>query len=435
VPSIVTHDVVIVGLSHHTAPVQVREQLALGVDGRERLLHDLLALEPVREAVVLSTCNRVEAVTCCHPETDPVPGLTERLLLSGGDGAVPYSQVAYAEAMFNLRGREAVRHVFRVASSLDSLVLGEPQILGQMKEQFGLCEAAKSVGPVLHRVFHKGFSVAKRVRSETGVASRAVSVASSAVDLASKIFESLEDRVVLLIGVGEMGEAAVRSLVAAGASRVMVANRTFESAVTLARRFSGTPVPLERLRMYLPLADLVIGSAGGGQLVDAAEVRRVMRERRSRPAFFIDLAVPRNFDPRINDLDNVYLFDIDDLADIVEENIGERQREAIRGEAIVEQEVDRFWQWFEKLEVVPTIVELREFAETVRAGEVERTLGKLDQLAEGDRERIDSMTRAIVNKLLHEPTAALRQSDTPETEFMLLGALRELFKLGKKGSG
>ncbi len=427
-----TNDVVIVGLSHHTAPVHVREQLALADEGRERLLQDLVALPTVREAVVLSTCNRVEAVTCCHPDSNPVPGVVERLLLSGGAEAAASLSVAYSDSMFDLRGRDAVRHVFRVASSLDSMVVGEPQILGQMKEQFGLCETAKTVGPVLHRVFHKGFSVAKRVRSETGVASRSVSVASSAVDLASKIFETLDDRAVLLIGVGEMGEAAARSLVAAGASRVMVANRTFESAVALARRFDGTPVPLDRLRMYLPLADLVIGSAGGGHLIDAAEMKRVMRERRGRPVFLIDLAVPRNFDPRINDLDNVYLFDIDDLSEIVEENIGERQREAIRGEAIVELEVDRFWQWFEKLDVVPTIVELREFAESVRISEVERTLARLEGLGEAERERIDSMTRAIINKLLHEPTASLRRTESPANEFVLLGALRELFRLGAK---
>ena len=422
-----TNEVYIVGLSHHTAPVEVRERLAMDDGARENLVRDLVSLPPVREAVVLSTCNRVEAVCCCGPDDDPIPGLTETLLECGGMDSADGS-----DALFDLRGREAVRHVFRVASSLDSLVIGEPQILGQMKEQFGDCEAAETVGPVLHRVFHKGFSVAKRVRSETGVASRVVSVASTAVELASNIFESLHDRAVLLIGVGEMGEAAARSLVAAGASRVMVANRTFESAVALARQFDGTPVPLERLHMYLPLADLVVGSAGGGQLVDSSQVRTVMRERRGRPVFFIDLAVPRNFDPRINKVNNVYLYDIDDLSEIVEENMGERQREAIHGEAIVEQEVDRFWRWFEKLDVVPTIVELRDHAEAVRAAEVEKTLARMGSMSESDRARIDSMSRAIINKLLHEPTSTLKRSTTPEEEFILVRVIRELFGLGGK---
>lgn len=422
-----SHELLIVGVSHHTAPVEVRERLAGAGGGVETLLHEMVSVAPVREAVVLSTCNRVEVVMCCAPGRDPVPELSERLL--GGskvDAGNP------TEALFDLRGREAVRHVFRVASSLDSMVIGEPQILGQMKEQFGQCKAAETVGPVLHRVFHKGFSVAKRVRSETGVASRSVSVASAAVDMATRIFETLQDKAVMLIGVGEIGEAAARHFVRAGAARVMVANRTFEPAVDLARDFAGTPIPLERLAMYLPLADLVVGSAGGGELVDAHAVRRAMRERRGRPVFFIDLAVPRNFDPTINEVDNAYLYDIDDLGSMVEENLGERKREAIRGEAIVEEEVDRFWQWFEKLDVVPTIVELRDHAEAVRSDEVARTLDRLGPLDDADRQKIEQMTRSIVNKLLHQPTSALKQKRDADEEFVLLGAIRELFGLGRK---
>jgi len=423
----VAHELLIVGVSHHTAPVEVREKLALSNGSFERLLSDLVDLGPVREAVLLSTCNRVEIVTCCDPGGDALSAVSGRLLHGTGIDVDKYQ-----DAIFDLRGRDAVRHVFRVASSLDSLVVGEPQILGQMKEQFSQCQAAQAVGPVLHKVFHRGFSVAKRVRSETGIASRAVSVASAAVDLASRIFESLSDRVVMLVGVGEIGEAAARHFVSAGASRVMVANRTFEAAVELARSFQGTAVPLERAPMYLPLADLVVGSAGGGQLVSAQEVRRVLRERRGRPVFFIDLAVPRNFDPAINELDNAYLYDIDDLTAVVDENLGERQREAIRGEAIVEEEVDKFWQWFEKLDVVPTIVELRAFAEAVRQQELQRTLPRLTELSVGDREKIDQMTRAIVNKLLHQPTSALKEDRPAEDEMVLLGALRELFGLGTR---
>ncbi|RMF21096.1 MAG: glutamyl-tRNA reductase, partial [Deltaproteobacteria bacterium] len=246
----------------------------------------------------------------------------------------------------------------------------------------------------------------------------------------AKIFETLDNRSVLLIGAGEIGEAAARSFVGAGATSVMVANRTFETAVELARAFGGTPVPLERMRMYLPLADLVVGSAGGGQLLDRGDVRALMKERKNRPVFFIDLAVPRNFDPAINDVDNAYLYDIDDLESVVSENLGERQREAIRGEAIVEQEVDRFWRWMEQLEAVPTIVELRDLAERIRREEVERTLARLHGLSDGDRETIEHMTKSILNKFLHRPTAVLKDEHAAEDHVHLVAALRDLFGLG-----
>jgi glutamyl-tRNA reductase len=417
-------DLVIVGLSHHTAPVEVREKLSLGNGTTEQVLAEMVATPSVREVVLLSTCNRVEVVACCEQGSGAENGLTTRLLSVGG-----LERAAVADSLFELHGRDAVRHVFRVAASLDSMVVGEPQILGQVKQQFEACDAAEAVGPVLHRVFHKSFSVAKRVRSETGVAGRAVSVASIAADLAGQIFEDLRERVLLVLGAGEIGEAAAAHFVAAGVRSVMVTNRTFEAAVDLARRYRGTPIPFERMSTYLPLADLVIGSAASGQILEAAEVRRVMKERKNRPMFFIDLAVPRNFDPAINDIDNAYIYDVDDLANVADDNLGERRREAVRGEAIVEQEVDRFWQWFERLELEPTIAELRALAERVRQQETDRTMARLGHLSEVDRERIDQMSRAIVNKLLHQPTTRLKQADETSEEVILVSAIRRLFGL------
>ena len=423
-PYAVGLDLVIVGLSHHTAPIAVREKLSLGNGTTERTLADMVAVPAVREVVLLSTCNRVEVVACCDQGGDAEQSLTQSLLAVGG-----LDRGAVGDSLFELHGRDAVRHVFRVASSLDSMVVGEPQILGQVKQQFEVCDAADAVGPVLHRVFHKSFSVAKRVRSETGVAARAVSVASVAADLARRIFEDLRECGLLVVGAGEIGEAATAHFVAAGVRSVMVANRTFEAGVELARRYRGTPIPFERMSTYLPLADLVVGSATAGQLIDAAEVRRVMRERKNRPMFFIDLAVPRNFDPTINDVDNAYIYDVDDLANVADEHLGERRREAVRGEAIVEQEVDRFWQWFERLDLEPTIAELRALAERIRVEETEKTLARLGHVPEGDRERIEQMTRAIVNKLLHLPTARLKHPDSPEEEVVLVSAVRRLFGL------
>jgi len=364
-------------------------------------------------------------VACCNPEPGAAEGIARTLVEAGGIEAPEPGHLLYT-----LRGRDAVRHVFRVASSLDSMVVGEPQILGQMKQQFEEAASIDAAGPVLFRVFHKGFSVAKRVRTETGVASKSVSVAATAVDLAASIFESLEGRTVMLIGAGDTGETAARHFLAAGVGQVMVVNRTFEKAVDLARELSATPVPLERFAHYLPLADLVVGSAGGGQLVSAADAKAALRERRGEPVFFIDLAVPRNFDAGIHDLDGAYLYDIDDLAAVVEDNIDERRREAVRGEVIVEGEVEQFWQWFERLDVVPTIVELREYADTIRRGEVDKALARMQGMSDEDRERVHQMTRAIVNKILHHPTQVLKGEGGAVEESRLLSAVRRLFGLG-----
>ncbi len=420
-------ELLIVGLNHHTAPVEVREKAALANGRLDSVLPRLLGLPGIHEAVALSTCNRVELVACCEPGEESAVALRTGLFDS-----TELTADLCGKHLFELHGREAVRHVFRVASSLDSMVVGEPQILGQLKEQFALSADADAAGPILHRVFHKSFAVAKRVRTETDIASRSVSVASVAVDLAQRIFETLEGASVMIVGAGEIAEAAAQHLVSAGVARVMVANRTYENAVELARGFNGTPVPFERMHSYLPLADLVVGSSGGGEILSADAVDALMKERRNKPVFFIDLAVPRNFDPAINSIDNAYLYDVDDLSTVVQDNVGERKREAVSGEAIVEEEVDRFWQWLEQLEVVPTIVALRDHAETVRAEELTKTLARMPDLPDKDRERIDQMTRAIVNKLLHEPTRSLKQ-DRPEKEGLaLISSVRELFGLGKK---
>jgi len=415
----------VIGVNHQSAPVALRESLAPLNGQLPEVGHRILEVDGVDEAVVLSTCNRVELVTCCS-ESGRVPEdlRSELFRPSGLDVA------EHEDYLFEMEGREAVRHVFRVAASLDSMVVGEPQILGQLKEQFAVAADAKVCGPILHRVFHKSFSVAKRVRSETAVASKAVSIASIATDLAERIFESLDGRIVLLLGVGEMGELTARHLAAAGATRIMVANRTFDRAVESAREFGGTPVPIERVAGYLPLVDLVVGASGGGRIFDAAKIAEAMRERQRRPMFFIDLAVPRNFDEGINRFQDVYLYNIDDLSAVADENREERKREAVRAEAIVEDEVDRFWQWLEKLEVVPTLNRLREYAETIRVEEVRRTLPKLQTVSDEDREHVEKMTKAIVNKLLHQPTAALKNPKHRSHERGLLGALHELFGLG-----
>ena len=339
------------------------------------------------------------------------------------DGAV------FAPHLYVHEGREAVRHLFRVAASLDSMVVGEPQILGQMKEQYVAAAGAGTSGPVLHKAFHRAFTVAKRVRTETGIANKAVSVASVAADLTRTIFETLEDKTVMLIGAGKMSELVARHLKARGAGDILVTTRTFDNAVALARDFAGTPIPFERLTESLKLADIVIGSAGAADhLVGPAVVQDVLRARKQRPMFFVDLAVPRNFDPAINDLDNVYVYDMDDLARTSADNADEREREAVRAEAIVEDEVERFSRWLGGLEVVPTIVALRDKIEAIRRAELEKALASLQDQAPRHRALLDALTSSIVNKILHAPLASLKREGTAE-EPDLAASVRRLFDL------
>jgi glutamyl-tRNA reductase len=313
-------------------------------------------------------------------------------------------------------------------------VVGESQILGQLKEQYAVAAAAGASGQVLHRCFHKSFSVAKRVRAETGVAEKAVSVGSAAVELARGIFDRLEDKTALLLGAGAMGELTARQLLSQGVGSLMVANRTFDRAIDVARDLSGTPVPWNLLPRYLPLADLVVGAATGEDFVlGVAPVEEAMRERRRRPMFLIDLAVPRSIDPRVNLLDSVYLYDIDDLEGVIDDNQGARAREAEKAETIVEAEVEVFWRWFASLDAVPTIVALREKLEGIRRRELERGLAALGVVDPRQREVLERVTVAIVNKILHAPLTALRGQDADPSEMFTIEAVRRLFRLGSEG--
>jgi glutamyl-tRNA reductase len=337
---------------------------------------------------------------------------------------------AFSAHLYTHHGRDAIRHLFRVAASLDSMVVGEPQILGQMKEQYVAAASAGTSGPVLHKAFHRAFTVAKRVRTETGIASKSVSVASVAADLTRTIFETLEDKTVMLIGAGKMSQLVARHLKARGSGDIMVATRTFDHAVELAREFGGLPIPFERLAEYLKHADIVIGSAGAADhLVGPPLVQEVLRARKQRPMFFIDLAVPRNFDPAINELDNVYVYDMDDLARTSADNTGEREREALRAEAIVEREADRFVQWLGGLDVVPTIVALRDKIEGIRQAELEKALASLQDLAPRHRALLDALTSSIVNKILHAPLASLKRESSADDPPDLAASVRRLFDL------
>ena len=420
------HDIVIVGLNHQSAPVDVREQMALADEAIDEANRRLQGLHGIDEATIVSTCNRVELVTCAHAGDGSVERVRTFLQQELSRRVLDIDRYVYTH-----RGRDAVRHLFRVASSLDSMVVGEPQILGQLKDFYARAAAVGATGAVLHRAFHKAFSVAKRVRTETEVASRAVSVSSAAVELATKIFDRLQGKTAMLIGAGKMGELAARHLLAGGVGDMMVTNRTFDRAVDLAREFQATPVPFELYPKYLHLADIVIGSTAATSFVLTPElIQEAMRERKGRPTFCIDLSVPRNFDPRINELDNVYLYDVDDLGGVAEENLETRAREAEKAEHIVSEEVETFWRWLSQLDAVPTIVALREKAEAIRRGEIEKTLRQLKDVSPREREALELLTAAIVNKILHAPITCLKRQDR-ETATFDLDAARRLFKLGE----
>lgn len=418
------HEVLIVGLNHRTAEVGVREAVAFAEEQLDEVNRLLCGIEGVDEAAVVCTCNRVEVIGCTRTGPDVADRIADflRLAQSGAPRDL-------APHLYNYWGRDAVRHLFRVASSLDSMVVGEPQILGQLKQFYARAASVGATGAVLHRWFHKAFSVAKRVRTETGIAGRAVSVSSAAVELAATIFDRLEDKTAMLIGAGKMGALAARHLLGNGVGGMMVTNRTFDRAVELARDFHATPVPFEQFAKYLPMADIVIGStAATSYVLTEPMVHEALRERKGRPIFCIDLSVPRTFDPRINTIDNVYLYDIDDLGAVAEENRDERNREAERAEHIVTEEVDSFWRWLGHLEVVPTIVALREKMEVIRRAELQKTLNALKDLDAREREALESMTAAIVNKILHTPITRLKQRDS-RTEAFYIDAARRLFDI------
>jgi glutamyl-tRNA reductase len=328
--------------------------------------------------------------------------------------------------------QEAVKHMFRVGCSLDSMVVGEPQILGQVKDAYRQATEAKTSGVILNRLLHKSFSVAKRVRTETRIGSSAVSISYAAVELAKKIFQELQGRVALLIGAGEMAELAAEHLLSNGVERIVVVNRTLERALALARRFNGTTVAWEELSEELRRVDIIISSTGSPEsILSAEQVKQRMRARRNRPLFFIDIAVPRDIDPEVNQIDNVYLYNIDDLQGIVEINQTERLKEATRAEHIISGEALKFDAWLRTLEVVPTIVSLREKAEEIREAEVQKTLSQLESLSDEEIEAIKTLTESVVKKLLHDPILFLKRTSTRTRKDFYLDIARRLFKLGE----
>jgi glutamyl-tRNA reductase len=417
--------IVIVGLSHKTAPVEIREKLAFAPTAMERPLRQMLELPAIAEGLIVSTCNRVEL---CAVTKEPEAAIASLRRFLAEYHEVPPEEIN--GSLYNYQGEEAIRHLFRVSSSLDSMVLGEPQILGQIKTAYGYAAEFRTCGLILNRFLHKAFSVAKRVRTETAIASNAVSVSFAAVELARKIFDRLDNKGVMIIGAGEMCELAARHFVANGVSKVLVTNRTFERAEKLAAEFQGKAIPFEDFVDHLAEVDIVMTSTGAPNFIlGQRQMEEVLKRRKNRPMFLIDIAVPRDIDPKVNKLDNAYLYDVDDLQGVVQANLKERQKEAGKAEAIVEQEIGQFYQWLGNLEVKPTIIALRRKLEEIRQQELDKTFGNLKDLSTGQRKSIEAMTGAIINKILHQPTAILKRTQNDSSGEDYVDAVRTLFDL------
>jgi len=401
---------ILLGVNHKTTPVEVREKIAFS-DGYEDPLQRLTSVDGCRECFLLSTCNRVELLVVGEYNEELVERLM-RFLFGENMSAETCRSYTYLYT-----GIEAVSHLFTVAASLDSLVVGEAQILGQIKEAYRYASSLKCTGPLLNRLLHKTFSMAKRIRTETGIGSSAVSISSAAVELARKIFGDLRDKRVLLVGAGEMAELAAQHLVGQGVLSVTVVNRTLARAVELAKRFSGHAVSFDELIIQLEDADIIISSTGAPNIIlQKDQVKPVMRTRRNKPLFFIDIAVPRDLDPALNDLENVYLYDIDDLSQVVEMNRSERDKEARKAERIVEEETIKFQHWQEGMAVTPTILDLRGKADEICRQELEKTLARMDSLSDKERRSFEKMATAITAKLLHNPLQYLKSDSCGERD-------------------
>lgn len=419
--------ILLLGVNHKTTPVEIREKIALS-GGYEEPLAAMKNIQGLREYYLLSTCNRVELLMITEAKSNVEEAIVDFLF---GD-RVPRDECR--RYLYMLYDKEAVHHLFMVAASLDSMVVGEAQILGQLKEAYRHAAHFGCTGPLLNKLLHKSFSVAKRVRTETAIGSSAVSISYAAVQLAKKIFGNLEDKNVLLVGAGEMAELAAEHLVGNGVGSVTVANRTLARAVDLAQCFKGKAVAMEELVAQLEHVDIIISSTGATEIIlDKDEVKSVMRARMNRPLFFIDIAVPRDLDPRLNELDNVYLYDIDDLSNVVEINKSEREKEAVKATRIVDEETLKFERWFQGLAVTPTIQALKEKIDGIGQLELDRTLARMPDMTDADRENLSRMVMAITARILHDPLMYLKSESCAgrDNSDLKVTTIRELFGLQK----
>jgi glutamyl-tRNA reductase len=418
----------LIGVNHRSAPVEVRERFAIPEKKLPEALQSLVQYPGVQEGLIISTCNRVEVLAGLKNGTADLRGfLRDYFHLDPSE---------FDQHLYEFREHEAVQHLFRVACSLDSMVVGEPQILGQLKEAYAVARAVGAVQSNLDALLTRSFAIAKRIRTETAIASSAVSIASVAVELAKKIFGDLKGKNVYLVGAGKMSELAARHLLANGAGSIFVANRTYDRALSLASKFNGRALRFDELYETADQADIIISSTGAPVAIFRKEHgERFMARRRNRPMFFIDIAVPRDVDPGMNDVDGVFVYDIDDLQQVVSSHLSDRKKEASKAEDIVKVEVERFAQRMQTLDVVPTILSLQEYLEDIRQAEIDRYRSRLGQVSSEQEAAIDNMTRAMINKIMHTPIVALKTAAKDQESTTVIDVIRKLFNLQEKAKG
>lgn len=421
----------LVGVNHRSAPLDVRERLAFPEGALPEAVQRLCRRPEVREAMLLSTCNRTEVLTLIEgPAHGPEP-IREFLSTERRFEAADLDRILYVK-----EGREAVRHLFRLGVGLDSMVLGEPQILGQVKDAFGIASAAGCVGNRLSALLQRSFAVAKKVRTATAIGRNPVSVSFAAVELAQQIFGDLSGCSTLILGAGKTAELTARHLHGQGVRRIYVANRTYSRAERLAGEFGGEAVPFERFLEYLEQVEILVSSTSAPEPVLRFEdAQKVIRRRRNRSLFLIDLAVPRDIEASVNQIDNIYLYDLDDLQHVADEGLAERQRAAAEAERLIEEEVAAFESWSRTQEVGPTIVALREKLFGLRNSEVERFRGRLQGLPPEARQAVEDLTEALLNKVLHGPIQHLKRSAAADGGAERIAAVRQIFGLDEEGAG
>src|SRR6201993_4931996 len=415
----------LIGVNHRSAPVEIRERFAISEKKLPEALQSLVQYPGVQEGLIISTCNRVEVLAGLKNGTADLRGfLRDYFHLDPSE---------FNQHLYEFREHEAVQHLFRVACSLDSMVVGEPQILGQLKEAYAVARAVGAVQSNLDALLTRSFAIAKRIRTETAIASSAVSVASVAVELAKKIFGDLKGKNVYLVGAGKMSELAARHLLANGAGSIFVANRTYDRALSLASKFNGQAILFDQLYETCDRADIVITSTGAPHAIFRREHGELFLSRRkNRPMFFIDIAVPRDVAPEMNDLDGIFVYDIDDLQQAVSSHVADRRREAERAEAIVQSEVERFQARVQTLDVVPTIVSLHDHLETIRQAEIDRVRARLGPLSPEQEMAVETLTRGIVNKIMHTPISTLKTAAREAEATTVIDLVKRLFNLQEK---
>ena len=416
-------NIILVGLNHKTAPVEIREKIAFQDHRINDAIKKLNSSDSISECLILSTCNRVEIYAVSEDEDSVLESEVVKFISEFHNIETEH----FIDHLYIRKNREAVKHIFRVGASLDSMVVGEPQILGQLKDAYRFSTDLKASKIILNKLLHKAFFVAKKVRTETEIASSAVSISFAAVELSRRIFESLSNKKIMLIGAGEMCELAARHLLSNGASDIFVANRTFSRAEALAKEFSGKAISFDNLYMFLEKVDIVISSTGAPHyIITYDKMKDIAKTRKYKPVFMIDIAVPRDIDPEINELEGIYLYDIDDLRQVVEKNWESRKNEAEKAEMIVEQEVDVFMDWLKTLDIVPVIVKLREYFEKIRKEETEKMLKKINGISDKEREQIEYFSHLLINKLLHAPSVNMKNNSNAA---LYAEAVKEIFEI------